>query len=95
MVTVVVGSLPHSVGAADRLFPGGSPWPVLPVVIIGLGVGALAGLINGTLVAKAKIPAWVLLICVIATHVILKHTLLGAVHLRLREQHAGSGALRD
>ncbi|MFP4432492.1 MAG: ABC transporter permease [Spirochaetaceae bacterium] len=123
MVSVVVGSLTQSVGAADRLFPGGSPWPVLPVVLIGLGVGALAGLINGTLVAKAKIPAfiatlgmmtfargwafiysdgrprgslidafkwigqgaflgvpnpaWVLLICVIATHVILKHTLWG------------------
>lgn len=123
IVSVVVGSLTQSVTAADRLFAGGSPWPVLPVVIIGLGVGALAGLINGTLVAKAKIPAfiatlgmmtfargwafiysdgrprgslvdgfkwigqgaflgipnpaWVLLICVVATHIILKHTLWG------------------
>ncbi len=122
-VSVAVASLVQEAGAADRLFKGGEPWPVIPVILIGLAVGTAAGLINGGLVAKTKIPpfvatlgmmtfargwafiyssgrprgslipafeaigqgailgipnpAWILLICVLVTHVILKHTLWG------------------
>jgi len=123
IVSVVVASLLQQPDAADRLFKGGSPWPILVVVLIGLLIGAAAGLTNGLLVAKMSIPpfvatlgmmtfargwafiysegrprgsllpafevvgqgssfgipnpAWILIICVIATHVILKHTLWG------------------
>ena len=123
IVSVVVASLVQSPTAADRLFKGGQPWPVLPVLLIGLAIGAFGGLINGGLVAKFKIPpfvatlgmmtfargwafiysegrprgslipqfevigqgtflnipnpAWILLLCVLLTHVILKHTLWG------------------
>ena len=122
-VSVAVASLLQQPNAADRLFKGGEPWPVLVVLLIGLAVGTAAGGINGTLVAKTKIPpfvatlgmmtfargwafiyslgrprgnlipaferigqgtflgipnpAWILIICVVATHVILKHTLWG------------------
>jgi inositol transport system permease protein len=123
MVSVVIASLLQEAGSADRLFKGGEPWPILPVVLIGLAVGVIAGLINGALVSRMKIPAfiatlgmmtfargwafvysegrprgsiiasfewigqgswlgipnpaWILLVCVLATHVILKHTLWG------------------
>ncbi len=123
LTSVVIAGLLQEAGAADRLFAGGSPWPILPALFIGLLVGATAGLINGILVAKGRIPAfiatlgmmtfargwafifsqgrprgsivdafewigqgtilgipnpaWVLLICVTATHIILKHTLWG------------------
>ncbi len=121
--SVVVASLLQSPTAADRLYAGGQPWPVLPAVFVGLAIGAAAGLISGLLVAKAKIPAfiatlgmmtfargwafiyssgrprgsiipaferigqgatlgipnpaWVLLVCVVLTHIILRHTLWG------------------
>ncbi len=123
LASVAVASLLQRPDAADRLFRGGEPWPIAPVILIGLAVGVVAGLINGALVAKAKIPpfiatlgmmtfargwafiyssgrprgnlipafewigqgaflgipnpAWILLVCVLATHVILKHTLWG------------------
>lgn len=123
LVSVVVGSLIQTMDAPDRLFAGGEPWPIIPVLLLGLLVGSAAGLINGILVAKAKIPAfiatlgmmtfargwafiysdgrprgsltegfmaigqgtilgipnpvWILIICVIITHIILKHTLWG------------------
>ncbi|MFQ3621665.1 MAG: ABC transporter permease, partial [Spirochaetales bacterium] len=123
IVSVIVASLVQSPTARDRLFQGGQPWPILPVILIGLFIGALGGLINGSLIAKFKIPpfvatlgmmtfargwafiysegrprgslipefeiigqgtffnipnpAWVLIFCVILTHIILKHTLWG------------------
>jgi len=123
LVSVVVASLLQQPDAPARLFEGGKPWPVALVIVIGLLVGAIAGLINGFLVAKMKIPpfiatlgmmtfargwafiysdgrprgsllpefnaigqgatlfipnpAWILIIMVIVTHVILKHTLWG------------------
>lgn len=123
LVSVVVGSLVQAADAPDRLYAGGQPWSVLPVLVIGLAIGAAAGLINGVLVAKAKIPpfiatlgmmtfargwafiyssgrprgslidgfrwigqgnflgipnpVWILLLCVVITHIILKHTLWG------------------
>jgi len=123
IVSVVVATLLQSPTAADRLFKGGQPWPVLPVLLIGLAIGALGGFLNGGLIAKFKIPpfiatlgmmtfargwafiysegrprgslipqfevigqgaflsvpnpAWILILCVIITHIILKHTLWG------------------
>ena len=123
IVSVVVATLVQSPTAADRLFKGGQPWPVLPVLLIGLAIGAFGGFLNGGLIAKFKIPpfvatlgmmtfargwafiysegrprgslipqfevigqgnflsipnpAWILILCVIITHIILKHTLWG------------------
>ncbi len=53
-----VGSL-FAVGAmasAGLLFAG---WPVFPAVLVGSGVGALAGLVNGVLINYYGIPAFI------------------------------------
>lgn len=123
LVSVIIGSLLQRADAPARLFEGGQPWPIFIVLLIGLITGTAAGFINGSLVAKMKIPAfiatlgmmtfargwafiyssgrprgglvenflvigsgsflgvpnpvWILGVCVIVTHVILKHTLWG------------------
>ncbi len=123
IVSVITASLLQAPDAADRLFKGGSPWPIPAVIAIGLLVGVAAGFLNGILVARLQIPAfvatlgmmtfargwafiysegrprgslipafewigqgssfgipnpaWILLACVAATHVILRHTLWG------------------
>jgi len=59
IVSVAVASLLQATDAADRLFKGGSPWPVLPVILIGLAVGVVIGMINGLMVSKLKIPPFI------------------------------------
>jgi inositol transport system permease protein len=59
IVSVGVASLLQSADAMDRLFKGGSPWPVVPVLLIGLGVGAAVGFINGGMIAWLKIPPFI------------------------------------
>jgi len=43
----------------DRLFQGGSHWPVALVLLIGLGVGVAIGFINGAMISKLKIPPFI------------------------------------
>jgi len=59
IVSVAVASLLQAPDAADRLFKGGSPWPVLPVILIGLAVGVAIGMVNGLMVSKLKIPPFI------------------------------------
>jgi inositol transport system permease protein len=59
IVSVAVASLLQAPDAADRLFKGGSPWPVLPVILIGLAVGVVIGMVNGLMVSKLKIPPFI------------------------------------
>ena len=59
IVSVGVASLLQSSDAMDRLFKGGSPWPVGIVLLIGLGVGAVVGFINGGMIAWLKIPPFI------------------------------------
>ena len=59
IVSVAVASLLQAPDAADRLFKGGHPWAVLPVVLIGLAVGVIVGLVNGLMVSKLKIPPFI------------------------------------
>lgn len=59
LVSVVVGSLLQRADAPARLYEGGQPWPILIVLVIGLAVGAAGGLMNGSLVAKTKIPPFI------------------------------------
>jgi inositol transport system permease protein len=58
-VAVVVASLLQSADAMDRLFAGGHPWPVGPVILIGLALGAFIGFVNGVLISKLKIPPFI------------------------------------
>ncbi|HVO40179.1 MAG TPA: ABC transporter permease [Spirochaetia bacterium] len=59
VVAVGVASLTQSADAMDRLFKGGQPWPVVPVLLIGLAVGTFVGFINGGMIAWLKIPPFI------------------------------------
>jgi inositol transport system permease protein len=59
VVAVGVASLMQSADAMDRLFKGGQPWPVVPVLLIGLAVGTFVGFINGGMIAWLKIPPFI------------------------------------
>jgi inositol transport system permease protein len=59
IVSVAVASLLQSADAMDRLFKGGSPWPVGVVLLIGLGVGVAIGFINGAMISKLRIPPFI------------------------------------
>ena len=56
-VAVAVASLMQSADAMDRLFKGGHPWPIIPVLLIGLAVGAAIGFVNGSMIAWLKDPS--------------------------------------
>jgi inositol transport system permease protein len=59
IVSVVVASLVQSSDAMDRLFQGGKPWPIGPVLLIGLALGTFAGFLNGAMISKLKIPPFI------------------------------------
>ena len=59
VVSVGVASLLQAADAMDRLFPGGHPWPVVPVLLIGLAVGTFVGFLNGGMIAWLKIPPFI------------------------------------
>ncbi len=59
IVSVVVASLLQSADAMDRLFAGGSPWPVGIVLLIGLALGVFIGFLNGAMISKLKIPPFI------------------------------------
>ncbi len=59
VVSVGVASLLQSADAMDRLFAGGHPWPVIPVLLIGLLVGVIGGFMNGAMIAWLKIPPFI------------------------------------
>jgi inositol transport system permease protein len=59
VVSVGVASLLQSADAMDRLFPGGHPWPIIPVLLIGLAAGTFTGFINGGMIAWLKIPPFI------------------------------------
>ena len=58
-VSVGVASLLQASDAMDRLFQGGHPWPVVPVLLIGLFVGTFIGFLNGAMIAWLKIPPFI------------------------------------
>ena len=59
VVSVGVASLLQAADAMDRLFQGGHPWPVVPVLLIGLAVGTFIGFLNGGMIAWLKIPPFI------------------------------------
>jgi len=59
VVSVGVASLLQAADAMDRLFQGGHPWPVIPVILIGLAVGTFVGFLNGGMIAWLKIPPFI------------------------------------
>ena len=59
IVSVLVASLLQSADAMDRLFKGGQPWPVVPVILLGLVLGTFLGFLNGAMIARLKIPPFI------------------------------------
>ena len=59
VVSVGVASLLQSADAMDRLFQGGHPWPVIPVLLIGLLIGTIGGFMNGAMIAWLRIPPFI------------------------------------
>ncbi|WP_338786502.1 ABC transporter permease [Metabacillus sp. FJAT-53654] len=53
------GSVIALVSVASASFAHPGEFPIIVPLAIGLGIGALAGLINGTITAKGKIPAFI------------------------------------
>jgi len=58
-VSVAVASLVQSADAMDRLYKGGHPWPIVPVLLIGLAVGTMIGFVNGGMIAWLRIPPFI------------------------------------
>ena len=59
LVSVVAASLAQNPEWAARMYPALPVLPVLVPIVVGLGLGALCGAINGTFVAKTGIPPFI------------------------------------
>jgi inositol transport system permease protein len=59
MAGVVAASLGQSSEATAKYFPNLGQMPVIVPILAALAVGALAGAISGTLIAKTRIPAFI------------------------------------
>jgi inositol transport system permease protein len=59
MAGVVAASLGQSSEATAKYFPNLGEMPVIVPILAALAVGALAGAISGTLIAKTRIPAFI------------------------------------
>ena len=55
---VVMGSVSQVVDATGKLMPFG-PVPFVVTILVALGVGTLCGIVNGLLMAKTRIPAFI------------------------------------
>ncbi|HTX73317.1 MAG TPA: ABC transporter permease [Rectinemataceae bacterium] len=59
MVAVVVASLVQTPDAMDRLFPGGHPWNLGLVIVIGMVIGLFLGFLNGAMITQLRIPPFI------------------------------------
>ncbi|WP_277630625.1 ABC transporter permease [Atopococcus tabaci] len=56
---IVAGSISQVADAPGKLFPGLGQAPLWMTILVALSIGALLGLINGALIAYAKVPAFI------------------------------------
>ena len=56
---MVAASFAQSAGWSRIIYPGLGDMPAIVPITIGVGIGALAGLVNGLLIAYARIPAFI------------------------------------
>jgi inositol transport system permease protein len=56
---VIAASFGQVSDATEKYFPNMPVLPVIVPIVVGLGIGALCGFINGWLIAKTKIPAFI------------------------------------
>jgi inositol transport system permease protein len=56
---VIAASFGQIMDATEKYFPNMPELPVIVPIAVGLGIGALCGFINGWLIAKTKIPAFI------------------------------------
>jgi len=67
LTAMVAASLAQSTDAVRAVYPSLTDLPVIVPVAAGLAVGALAGLVNGTLVASTSIPPFIATLGVMVT----------------------------
>jgi inositol transport system permease protein len=67
LTAMVAASLAQSADAARPVYPSLTELPVLVPVVAGLAVGAAAGLVNGTLIARTSIPPFIATLGVMVT----------------------------
>jgi inositol transport system permease protein len=67
LTAMVAASLAQSSDAVRAVYPALTDLPVLVPVVAGLAVGAAAGLLNGTLVARTSIPPFIATLGVMVT----------------------------
>jgi inositol transport system permease protein len=56
---VIAASFGQITGATEKYFPNMPVLPVIVPILVGLAIGAFCGFINGFLIAKTKIPAFI------------------------------------
>jgi inositol transport system permease protein len=56
---VILASFGQVADATEKYFPNMPELPVVVPILVGLAIGALCGFINGWLIAKTKIPAFI------------------------------------
>jgi inositol transport system permease protein len=67
LTAMVAASLAQSADAANPVYPSLTDLPVIVPVAAGLGVGAAAGFVNGTLIARTTIPPFIATLGVMVT----------------------------
>jgi len=67
LTAMVAASLAQSADAARPVYPSLTDLPVIVPVVAGLAVGAAAGLVNGTLIARTAIPPFIATLGVMVT----------------------------
>jgi inositol transport system permease protein len=67
LTAMVAASLAQSADAVRPVYPSLTELPVIVPVVAGLAVGAAAGLVNGTLIARTGIPAFIATLGVMVT----------------------------
>lgn len=59
LIACVIGALVQAADYGSRILEGGTQFPALAAILIGLFMGALIGLVQGSIIAYTKMPAFI------------------------------------